>query len=229
MKKVLLVLLVLILLAGGGVWYVLQPKTLGVRYTNEHLDAAYEKLDVAFEALSATSSGKTLVLSGSHRVDQTFSSEELTAMADNRQSQYAYFPFQNVQIRVNADGSVEGSAKVAFADAVRYLTALGVSSQDVTEGAKKLNIPNATLPVYLKVTGSITNNKSTIRVASARIAQISVPDNLVQEYTPAFNAFLESVIKSRQPSYNIQKLTVENGKVHFTGTAPDKEQAVKSL
>lgn len=40
---------------------------------------------------------------------------------------------------------------------------------------------------------------------------------------------IDSIIKMHQPSVNIQKLDVENGTVHFVGTAPDKEQAVKNL
>lgn len=229
MKKLLLTFLFFVLLIGAGIWYILQPKVLGVKYTKENLTAAYDKLDVAFEALPATANGKTLAFSGAHRVDETFSSEELTAMANNRNNQYTYFPFRKVQIRVNADGSVEGSATVAFADAVKYLLALGVSSKDIEEGATKFKIPNTTLPVYLKVSGNIANNKSNISVSAAEVARIPVPTDMVQKYTPAFNSFIESVIKARQPSYNIETLTVENGAVYFVGTAPNKEQAVKTL
>ncbi len=49
------------------------------------------------------------------------------------------------------------------------------------------------------------------------------------QYGPALNGLIDSIIRSRQPSYNIQKLDVENGMVRFVGSAPDKEQAVKKL
>lgn len=186
------------------------------------LSQSISKVNVTFEPLPAGApAGKSLIVSGSHPVDQTFSSEELTAAADNRSSQYAYFPFRHVQIKVGADGSVEGSAVVNYSDAVRYLAALGVSSQDIAEGAKKFNIPNASLPVYLKVSGSIANNKSSITVHQAQIARINIPENLINEYAPAPNGLIDSIIKTRQPSYNIQKLGVENGNIHFVGTAPD--------
>ena len=230
MKKIFLLLLGIIILVGVGVWYLLQPKSLGISYTPKDLESIYKKLNVPFEPLPAGApTGKTLIVSGSHPVNQTFSSEELTAAADNRSSQYAYFPFRHVQIKVSAEGSVEGSATVNYADAVRYLAALGVSSQDIAEGAKKFNIPNANLPVYLKVSGSVVNNKSRITVHQAQIANINIPENLVNEYAPALNGLIDSIIKTRQPSYNIQELDVENGNVHFVGTAPDKEQAVKNL
>lgn len=230
MKAILLFLLSVVVLIGGGVWYLLQPKSLGISYTPADLSSMYKKVGVTFEPLPAgTPPGKSLIVSGSHPVDQTFSSAELTAAADNRHSEYAYFPFRHVQIRVNADGSVEGSATVNYSDAVRYLVALGVSSEDIAEGAKKFNIPNASLPVYLKVSGSVAGNTSSITVHQAQIARISIPENLVTQYAPALNGLIDSIIKMRQPSVNIQKLGVKNGTVHFVGTAPDKEQAVKSF
>lgn len=230
MKTILLFLLGIIVLVGGGVWYLLQPKSLGISYTPADLSSMYKKVGVTFEPLPAGAApNKSLIVSGSHPVDQTFSSAELTAAIDNRHREYAYFPFRHVQIRVNADGSVEGSATVNYSDAVRYLIALGVSSEDIAEGAKKFNIPNANLPVYLKVAGSVAGNSSSITVNQAQIARISIPENLVTQYAPALNGLIDSIIKMRQPSVNIQKLDVENGTVHFVGSAPDKEQAVKSF
>lgn len=229
MKGCLTVLLFLVALLIVGVWYVFRPTVLGVRYTAGDLASAQQKLGVTHEALPAHTMGKTIIVSGSHPVGKTFTSSELTALADNRQKQYAYFPFRNVQIRINPDGSVEGSATVGFQDAVRYLVTLGVSEQDVIEGAKKLNVPNATLPVYLKVSGSVINDTSSITVQSAKIANIPVPEEYVNQYGPALNPLVDSVITSRKPSYHIEKLEVVDGAVHFKGTSPDKEQAVRDL
>lgn len=229
MKGCLTVLLFLVALLIVGVWYVFRPVALGVRYTAEDFAGAKQKLGVTYESLSPNITGKTLIVSGSHPVDKTFTSSELTALADNRYKDYAYFPFRNVQIRVNSDGSVEGSATVGFQDAVRYLVALGVSEQDVIEAAKKLNVPNATLPVYLKVSGSVINDTSNITVQGAKIANIPVPEAYVNQYGPGLNQLVDSVIKSRKPSYHIEKLEVVGGTVHFKGTSPDKEQAVTPL
>ena len=62
----------------------------------------------------------------------------------------------------------------------------------------------------------------------ARVANINVPQDLINQYGPALNGLIESVIEDRQPSYNIETLKVENGLVHFQGTAPDKEQALRN-
>ena len=219
----------LIVLVGTAIaiWWLLQPTNLGVTYAAADREAFYQKLGIVFEALPKSES-KTLVLSGTHRVDQTFTSAELSAAADNRSRQYAYFPFRNVQIRVNTDGTVEGSGTVRYTDAVRYLVALGVSSSDIEEAAKKFNIPAVDIPVYLKASGDITQNTSNITIHEAKIARISVPANLVQEYAPAINPLIDMIIKSRPPT-SIEKLEVTNGAVRVVGTAPNIERAVQRL
>lgn len=230
MKFILSFLVIFAFLVGGAFFYLTRPKDLGIKYTEKDLKSIYSKLNVKFESLPTNSgTGKTLIVSGAHPVDQYFTSQELTAGADNRQKQYAYFPFKNVQIRINSDGSVEGSAVVTYNDAVNYLMALGVSSGDIAEAAAKFKVPKANLPVYLKASGSITNNASNITISSATIANIPVPQDLVNQYGPSINDLVESVIEERRPSYNIEKLEVVNGKVHFKGTSPDVEQAARSL
>ncbi|PIP87731.1 hypothetical protein COW80_04185, partial [Candidatus Beckwithbacteria bacterium CG22_combo_CG10-13_8_21_14_all_01_47_9] len=106
---------------------------------------------------------------------------------------------------------------------------LGVSQKNITEGTAKYKIPNTNLPLYLKASGTITNNDSQINFSAASIANINVPENLIKEFQPAVNSLIESVIKSRQPSYQIDKLEVVNGQVHFLGTSPDVEMAAKTL
>lgn len=229
MKKLFIFLFILFILAGAVIFYLLQPKTLGISYTAEDLQSFKGKVNVANEPLPTNSPlGQTLIVSGSHPVDASFTSKELTAIADNRRKDYAYFPFRNVQIRVNGDGTVEGSATINYQDAVNYLVSLGVSAEDIAKGAKKFKIPNANLPVYLKVSGAVNDNESQINVREAQIAKISIPQNLIDDYSPALNNLIDSIIKDRQPSVNINKLEVKEGKVYFRGTAPEREQAVQA-
>lgn len=228
MKKFFLILIFLIALLAAAGWYLLKPKHLGVAYTPTDLNSIKKKINVTFAPLPADKAAiKTIIVSGSHQVDQNFTSAELTAAVDNRHNDYAYFPFRNVQIRVNADGSIEGSATINYQDAVNYLLTLGVSQTAISEGTTKFKIPNTNLPVYLKASGAIINNDSQINFSAAKIANISVPENLIKEFQPAVNGLIESIIKSRQPSYNIEKLEVVNSQVHFKGAAPDLEMAAK--
>lgn len=229
MKKFLFIVIILIALLAAAAWFLLKPKALGISYTQKDLDSIKQKVGVTFAPFPADAPAtKTIIVSGAHPVDQNFTNAELTAGANNRHNDYAYFPFRNIQIRVNNDGTIEGSGTINYQDAVKYLLTLGVSQKDIAEGAAKFKIPNANLPVYLKASGAITNNDSQINFSAASIANISVPENLIKEFQPAVNSLIESVIKSRQPSYNIEKLEVINGQVHFLGTAPDTEMAAKT-
>ncbi|KKS95980.1 MAG: hypothetical protein UV73_C0012G0008 [Candidatus Gottesmanbacteria bacterium GW2011_GWA2_43_14] len=228
MKKLLIFLLVDLIIGIALVFFLMRPKTLGIRYTAEDLSSVKAKLNVTTEALPTnTPLGQTLLVTGGHPVDATFTSQELTALVDNRHNDYAYFPFRNVQIRIVSDGSVEGSATVSYQDAVNYLVSLGIAQADISEGVNKFKIPKTNLPVYLKVSGSIENNQSLIKIHGAKIANISIPQKYITEYSPALLNLIDDVIADRQPSVDIYKLGVENGQVRFQGTAPDKEQAVR--
>lgn len=231
MRLIISLLLLFTIVFVGFVFYFSRPKNLGIKYTQEDLKSIYSKLNVKFEPLSkdVLKTGKTLIVAGSHPVDESFTSQELSAVIDNRYKQYVYFPFRNVQIKVNSDGSVEGSATITYNDAVNYLVALGVSYQDIVKAAAKFKVPKVSFPVYLKASGSILNNLGHIKIESANIANIPIPQNLVDQYGPSINDLVEDVIKERQPSYNIEKLEVVKGKVHFKGSSPDVEQAARSL
>ena len=53
------------------------------------------------------------------------------------------------------------------------------------------------LAVYLKVSGNIENNVSNIKVTDAKIANIPVGQDLINEYGPGLNELVESVIQNR--------------------------------
>ena len=85
MKIILSIFLILAILIGGGVYFLLQPKNLGITYADKDLKSIRAKLEVTYESLpKGDPSGKTLIASGAHPVDSTFSSSELTAAVDNR-------------------------------------------------------------------------------------------------------------------------------------------------
>lgn len=238
MKKILFFLLILVIVGVFALGYLGfipgfstllgadRPKDLGIKYSEESKKSAVSKLQVVYEQLPASSANTSLVLTGSHAVDKSFSSEELTALADTRQTQYKYFPFKNVQIRVNADGSIEGSAILEFNTALSYLHTMGVSTDQVNKVVEKLSIVRGDLPVYLKGSGEIINNASQITVESAQIARINVPKGYINTYGPALNTLVDKVISSRRPNYDIRSLKIENGKIHFIGNSPDKESAI---
>lgn len=237
MKKllviILLALLVLVFILGylgfvpglSAVFGSNRPKNLGVKYTDDDKITAVEKLQVKYGQLSPNATEKGLVLKGYHPVDKSFTSQELTALADTRQRQFSLFPFKSVQIKVNTDGTIEGSAILEFNTALNYLQTLGVPLDQVNKAVDKFKILRGNLPVYLKASGEVVNNSSNIVVKSAEIARIPIPQSLVKQYGPNLNNLVEDIISKRKPHYDIKSLKVEDGKVHFIGNSPDEEWA----
>lgn len=226
MKKFLIFLLVSTVISVGIYMYMMNPKGLGVMASEADRESGEQKLGVKFESLPDNAT-QTIQVSGAHSVDVNLSSEELTALANSRREQYGYFPFRNVQIRVNADGSVEGSATINYDDAVKYLTTFGVKASDIERATGEFKIPKIDIPLYMKVSGNVKNNVSNIDVSAVTIASIPVPRELVDKYAPGVDLLVEQVIRQRQPSYRIDTLEVKDSKIHFAGTAPDVEMAKK--
>src|SRR3990167_5736084 len=117
-----------------------QPKKLGITYTQKDKKSADEKLGVKYSQLSAEEKEKGLVLKGSHPVDKSLTSQELTALADTRQKQFALFPFKKVQIRINTDNTIEGSAILEFNTDLNYLLTLGVPLEQINQAVDKFKI-----------------------------------------------------------------------------------------
>lgn len=237
MKKIfsfiLILLLLLIFILGylgfipflSAVFGTNKPKDLGIKYSDSDKTAAVEKLQVKYSQLSPNAKEKGLILKGFHPVDKTFSSQELTALADTRQKQFGLFPFKNVQIKINKDGTVEGSAVLEFNTAVDFLQDLGVSLKQINQAVEKFRILKGEIPVYLKVSGDVSNNVSNIAVKSVEISKIRVPQPLVNLYGQNLNNLVEDILAKRKPHYDIKSLKIEDGQVHFAGTSPDEEWA----
>jgi len=105
-------LLVVFALAGGYFYFrVSTPRDLGVTYTQEDLQSGRAKGGVILETLPAnTRPEDSWQTFGSQEVKAEFSSAEITAIMNNRPG--VYYPYKNVQVKFNADGSGEISGQL---------------------------------------------------------------------------------------------------------------------
>lgn len=234
MKKVFLLLCVLIIatpiLLGGylglipGVSAIFgsdKPRDLGIKTNPEILRTANSKTKTEIANLPAnTSIDQSLRYEGSHPIDTTFSSEEITAMVNN--SRWKYNPLSQVQVKINPDGSGEASGYIDFNAALQYATSFGVSTDDIDMALKKYPIPRTKFPFYIKATGSVTHNQLTAQVQKLELARIPVPSGIVGEYlSEALNFVEDKYLNS--PSLSVTKLENQSGKIYFQGSVPDKE------
>lgn len=222
--KTIIGILVVILVIVVAANMIISPpaKNLGVDWTQEDAVSAGVKLGRERGELPITENPvESVRFEGSHPVDQSFTSEELTATANTRD--YAYQPAKNVQIKINDDGTGEVSGKIIVANIIPFGQAFGIKNekaeQVVRDYAAKLPI-NPTF--YVKGTPKVVNNKAQFEAEEMKIGSFDITDRLSESQ---INRVVEQNIQG-VPGLNVNELTIENGELHFDGSYPDKSMYV---
>lgn len=199
-------------------------KDLGIRVTVQDSVDAQAKTGVTLMDLPPeTPASESIQLSGSKPTSYEMDSTELTALANNRS--WKYFPFENVQIRIHDDGSVESSGIIKLDAVMNYAQAIGYSQADVEKAMSALSIPHVNLPYYVKASGSVENDAVSLDIQSVSLARIPVPAGYVEQHTPAVVDIIEDGI-ARAPGFSIRSLQFGGGKMVFDGTVPETEAVV---
>jgi len=202
-----------------------KPKDLGIKISQSAYNNYYKKSGVKQEGILKNNNvNESIKFIGSHTVQESFSSEEISSMADLRK--WVYFPFTNTQVRFNSDGSAEASGILKFNTGYQWLLAIGVAPSDIEKGMTIAKIPKIDLPFYVKVDGSVKNNRVTTDISQLEIGRITIPQNFVKQYTSAVERFVEDKFIRERPGVNIQSMTVQDSKIIFDGTLPDIEATV---
>jgi hypothetical protein len=77
------------------------------------------------------------------------------------------------------------------------------------------------LPLEMVVSVEVQNCKPKLKVESATLGPLPLPDNILNQITPlAETAFDEMMKKSDQPNLCIGSVTIGDGKITITGSAP---------
>lgn len=199
-----------------------KPKDLGIRFNEKAYQEAYKKSGIKHKTIAKKTNPKdSLVLIGSHPIRDSFTSEEITALAQKRQ--WVYWPFAQIQVRFNKDGSAETSGIIKMNKLFNYLATLGISISDTKKLIDKFKISKVEFPFYIKINGTVTNNKVMINISRLELGRIYLPVNYLTQYTPTVNWFLEKNLLANRPGYEIKLMTVIDGKLLFDGQLPDIE------
>ena len=199
-----------------------KPKNLGIMVSQTAYDDYYKKSGIKQEGLSAkTSVTESIKFIGTHPVRESFSGEEISSMASFRK--WVYFPFTKTQVRFNSDGTAEASGVLKFNTGFQWLLAIGVAPADIEKGMAIAKIPKMDLPFYVKVNGSVKNNRVITDILQLEIGRITIPQTFVKQYTPAVERFVEDKFIRERHGVDIQSMTVQDSKVIFDGTLPDIE------
>lgn len=232
LRLLLLIVAVLIFVAGlagfvPGLSTILgtnKPKDLGISIVPEDSIDAQNKIGVqVVELPKDTPIENSYQLSGQREVQLTLDSKEGTAIMNNRD--WKYYPFSSMQLRINQDGTAEVSGMVNMSTFMNYANSLGYATGDVEKALDEYHIPKMNMPFYAKGTAGIIENKVFFNVTSFQAGRVPVPSSILSSNKGRIESFAQDVV-SKQKGFSAKKLVVEEGKIVFDGTLPEKESVV---
>lgn len=157
-----------------------KPRDLGVKYTAENLKSVRSKSQIQYEVLPDSNiPSQTRQFSGERKVTAEFTSSEITASLNNRP--WKLWPYKNMQIKFNSDGSAEISGQLLKNKVSGYAAAIGVPAEAVNFAMKYLPAD----PVfYVKAKAALTDNKvSVLEPQTFEIGRIPIPLNVLLSFS----------------------------------------------
>lgn len=168
-----------------------KPRDLGVNYTEEDKNLAIKKSGVTYGELpSSTADDSSIQFVGSHDINTSWSSAEITALLNQRP--WKYWPISDVQLRINPDKTVEMSGVVNAEKSRGYGLGIGVPGA-VVDWVSLLPTEAA---FYLKGTGSLSDNKvANFDITSAQFGRLTIPTSVLLSYQKIVDyAYAEDVV-----------------------------------
>lgn len=207
-----------------GTLFWFPPKDLGVKYTKADFDSAVKKIGIVKDTapLKGALGDYKYVYSGSKHLDVEFTQQELTAWLN--EGRPSYFALKKVQIKLNKDGTAEASAEVNL-DNVKYIVNKNIPNADWS--SIPIPIPSKA-NIYVKSSGSVTNNIFSLSGVNANIGVAPIPGNLLTtNNVNVLEDTIKTVIEKEIPTTKIEKIELVNCKIHSVGTIPAKMERVK--
>ena len=211
---------------------LLWQKSLGVTYTTEDYNSMLEKLNYIKDVAptSGAEDDYTYVYGALKSVDVEFTSEELTAFFnENRPSYYA---LKNVQIRINDDGTIEASANANVDYFLDEVLGGEYSREQINQQIPALGILPSNVNLYLKFSGSVTDNKTIVDVNSASVQGIEIPSVYVNssEAMNVLSSGCDNVMNtySSKTGSTFDKISIDSGVVKFKGSVPSSLERIQN-
>ncbi len=198
---------------------VYEQVDLGVQESPDIIYDYYEEIGYVNNLKGGEPKRGELVFDGGIDVEHTFTQQEINSWIAAWESEWEGLPFQNSQIRINPDGSVEATSMISVSNAESFAKSLGYTDEDINKAKSYVKVIPDPLPVYAKGTASIESNNVTIDVQSFKVGGYTLPSNI----SSAIGSVLESVITSARQlnaETDVERAVVTADGVDFKGTVP---------
>lgn len=153
-----------------------KPRDLGVKFTSENLQSAHTKSQIEYGTLPDSNvPSQTRQFPGQRAVTAEFTSAEITATLNNQP--WKFWPYRNMQVKFNADGSAEVSGQLLKSTLPAYSAAIGIPSEAVDFMMKYLPVN----PVfYVKGRAALTDNAvSVFEPQRFEIGRVPIPMSIL--------------------------------------------------
>lgn len=226
LKKLLIfIIVVAIIIVSLGFLFpgLLWPRSLGIKYTKADYDSIMNKLDYVKD-ISPTKGDRdnyTYTYGDLKTINVEFTSEEITAFLNENRPDY--FAVKNVQVRINKDGSIEASGQANVDYFLNEVLGGKYSKAEIEKEIPALGLLPKYVNLYVKATGSIVNNKSSISISGASVQGVSIPSKYINNEA---NSTISNGVDNLMSKYSASSkakftsLKIEDGKLKFNGSVP---------
>ena len=161
-----------------------KPRDLGVAYTEADFRSARGKTKLVYDTLPPTTpASQSIQRFGSRPAVFSLSSREASSLMNNRP--WKYWPYDNVQIKFNENGSAEVSGIILKDRISGYASAIGAPPEAMLIAEKILNSLPANPVFYLNMKVSVENNTvKTFEPIYFEIGRFPVPIDTLLAFTP---------------------------------------------
>jgi len=191
-----------------------RPRNLGIKTSEALYNAANEKISLTRTGDAAASD--KLVYSGSHPVDVSFTSEEVSSLFS--EGKWKNNPISNgFQMKIGPGGAVEVSGMLDRTRLNGYLKVTGFGN--AITYLDKFNFLPKQVPFYLNGSASVQDNRMNLNLSSAELGRVPLPTDAGA--IKAVQGFVDARITAI-PGMNIKSLDFKDGKLNLKGTLPTK-------
>lgn len=251
LAKLFFSLIFLILIIVAVAYFALNPsnpRNLGITYTQADLVSGRDKSQIKYDLISENeSSGSPWLPYGQRDVNTSFSSQEITAIMNNKPG--IFYPYKNVQVKFNGDGSAEISGQLIKSRIPIYASTFDCPKVAVDIVMKFLP-PNPVF--YLKGKATLEENKVGIfEPLRFEIGRVPMPLDLILAQKPLITPVyaidingllseISSVTDKRQiiidfinsrlsnvPGFYAKSASFSDNKLNYEGTLPEGEKIVE--
>ena len=194
------------------------PRDLGVSTTVISGSTINDKLGATFTTLPAANMGGASVKeSGSQQVNLRLTSEEITALINDHESRWKYYPIEKAQIRINPDDTIELSCILRVDRWSGYADSIGLSESARTRVRPYLAYVQTNPSIYVKGTFSVRGSPQ-IEISELQVGRINVPVSYVNQYAGEVASFISYVTNLYQ--LKIDQMYTQEGTMVVVGSIP---------